>query len=215
MGCSAALFLGLYACNKDNAVSPSSSSAARSASTNTAKTKKDSLTTVADLPATITSYISTNYAGATIKEAGKTTMGTYLVGIEVNSIFKLLVFKADGTFEKELSPTGHGRGGHKHGDSVAHDSTHHAFPKDSTHHAYPKDSIRHAGPGKITVVATADLPTTLTSYISANYAGATIKQAGKESGSGDYVVYLTTADSKNVILLFSSDGTFKKAVTRR
>ena len=107
MGCSAALFLGLYACNKDNAVSPSSSSAARSASTNTAKTKKDSLTTVADLPATITSYISTNYAGATIK------------------------------------------------------------------------------------------------------------QAGKESGSGDYVVYLTTADSKNVILLFGSDGTFKKAVTRR
>lgn len=217
MGCSAALFLGLYACNK-YAVSPTTNSnAARTASTDTTKTGKDSLTAVAvtDLPATITTYISTNYAGATIKEAGKTTKGTYLVGIEVNSLFKLLVFKADGTFEKELSPM-HGRGrGHHHGDSTAHDSTHHAFPKDSTHHAFPKDSTHHVGPGKVTVVATADLPAAITSYISTNYAGSTIKQAAKEGTSGDYLVYITTADKKPVILAFSSAGAFIKVVKRR
>jgi hypothetical protein len=54
------------------------------------------------LPAAITSYISTTYAGAEIKQAGKNAAGEYFVGILVDSKIKVLLFKADGTFNKEL-----------------------------------------------------------------------------------------------------------------
>ncbi|MCF0058265.1 hypothetical protein [Dyadobacter sp. CY356] len=57
---------------------------------------------VADLPATITSYITTTYAGAEIKKAGTNADEQYFVGIVIDSKVKVLLFNADGTFNKEL-----------------------------------------------------------------------------------------------------------------
>ena len=57
---------------------------------------------VSALPAAITSYISTTYAGAEIKQAGTNAAGEYFVGILVDAKVKVLLFKADGTFNKEL-----------------------------------------------------------------------------------------------------------------
>jgi hypothetical protein len=229
--CVAALVVGMNACNK-SAIDPDSSSAARNGVTSTSATGPHSLTTVdaASLPAAITTYISTNYAGATIKEALKGPEGNYAVAVTVNSEVKLLLFKADGTFVKEVA----GRPGRTPGDSVRHhapgDSLHHHAPGDSAHHPkpvtgdsahHPKpvtgDSAHHprpAGGGPAsTTIATSSLPAAITTYINTNYAGATINRAGQDKKTGDYVVLITTTDNKRIGLLFGSDGTFKKALT--
>lgn len=227
--CVAALAVGLNACNKSS-VDPDSDSAARHGVVSTSATGPHSLTTVdaASLPASITTYISTNYAGATIKEALKGPEGNYAVAITVNGVVKLLLFKADGTFVKEVA----GRPGPAPGDSARHhapgDSAHHHMPGDSAHHHAPGDSIRHprpvagdsahhprpggGGPAS-TTVAVSSLPAAITAYINTNYAGAAINRADQDKKTSDYVVLITTANKKRVALLFGSDGTFKKALT--
>ena len=57
---------------------------------------------ISALPASITSYINTTYAGAVIKLVGTNVAGEYFVGILVNSKIKVVLFNADGTFSKEL-----------------------------------------------------------------------------------------------------------------
>ena len=57
---------------------------------------------VSALPAAITAYVTSNYAGAEIKIAASNEAGEYFVGITVNDTVKLLLFNADGTFNKEL-----------------------------------------------------------------------------------------------------------------
>ncbi|WP_428661681.1 hypothetical protein [Runella sp.] len=83
-------------------------SAARSAATTDTITKqkcKGKLVeiTAADLPAAITAYINTNYAGAEIQFAGKDTAGQIVVGLKLaDGTHKGLIFNADGTFSKAL-----------------------------------------------------------------------------------------------------------------
>lgn len=206
--CMVALVVGLDACNQ-NSVDPATldGSARISSATSGTATGLHSLTLVdvSSLPAAITSYVSTNYAGATIKEAGKDGSGSYAVVISLNSTVKVLLFKADGTFVKELD----GRPRPMRGDS-----THHATPGDSTHHHMRGDTTHRPKPGSagigLTDVATSSLPTAITSYVSTNYAGATVDKAGQEKKSGDYVVIITASAGKHIVLLFGSDGTFKK-----
>ncbi|WP_338871123.1 PepSY-like domain-containing protein [Spirosoma sp. SC4-14] len=227
--CMAALVLSLNACNH-NAVDPSSTdgSARSSGVVSGTATGPGSLTSVdvSTLPSAITTYINTNYAGATIKEAGTDPKGNYVVIITLNNELRLLAFKADGTFIKELKG-GKGRPmpgdslHHPKGDSLHHprhapgDSLHHPpMPGDSLHHPHG-DSLHHKGPGpgaNVTVIAASDLPSAITTYINTNYAGATIEQAAKDNASSDYIVLIKTSDSKRVLLLFGSDGTFKKAI---
>jgi hypothetical protein len=57
---------------------------------------------ISALPAAVTTYISTSYAGAEIKQAGTNADGEYFVGILSDGKIKVLLFKADGTFNKEL-----------------------------------------------------------------------------------------------------------------
>jgi hypothetical protein len=54
------------------------------------------------LPSAITNYITTSYAGATIKLAGTNDAGEYFVGILLDDKVKILLFNADGSFNKEL-----------------------------------------------------------------------------------------------------------------
>ncbi|WP_026464305.1 hypothetical protein [Adhaeribacter aquaticus] len=64
---------------------------------------------VADLPATITGYISTNYAGATLVKAFKNGEGNYLVAIQnTESTVMGLAFDAAGTFTAEVTMKGKG-----------------------------------------------------------------------------------------------------------
>ncbi|GAB3808273.1 hypothetical protein GCM10028819_46970 [Spirosoma humi] len=222
--CVAALVVSLNACNR-NSVDPDTAdaSARLGGVVSTSLTGPHNLTVVeaATLPAAITTYITTNYAGATIKEALKDEKGNFLVAITVNSTLKLLQFKADGTFVKVVE----GRPGRPPRDSANH------VPSDSAHHprhphgdslSHPKppkaDSANHPRPGKgpdVTTVAVSNLPAAITSYINTTYAGATIDKAVQEKMSGNYLVAITTADKKRVALLFGSDGTFKKAVAGR
>lgn len=57
---------------------------------------------VSALPASITSYVTSNYADGEIKIAATNEAGEYFVGIIINDSVKLLLFNADGTFKKEL-----------------------------------------------------------------------------------------------------------------
>jgi len=76
------------------------------------------------------------------------------------------------------------------GDSTASDTTHH----------------RH-GKHKVTEIEVSALPAAITSYISTNYAGATIDRAGTLE-DGSYVVKITKADATSVGLKFDSAGAF-------
>jgi len=67
--------------------------------------------------------------------------------------------------------------------------------------------------GKLTEVATADLPVAVTDYINANYAGSEIKYAAKDQ-SGKIVVALTLTDGTAKGLLFNADGTFKEELAQ-
>ncbi len=57
---------------------------------------------VADLSAAIAGYVSTNYAGATIKRAGTNEAGETFVLLATGNQPAVLVFNADGTFNKVL-----------------------------------------------------------------------------------------------------------------
>jgi hypothetical protein len=176
--------LFLASCNKQD-VSPTSTlddmfssmqaSAARTAAVNDTVTKgkcKGNLTSVdpATLPATVISYINTNYAGATIKFAGKDAKGQYVVGVSVNSVETGLLFDANGAFVQKLE--------------------------------------RYGSKAKLTEVTIADLPANVSAYVTANYAGYTIKRAGKDA-DGSYLVGIDNGTGHKV-LKFDATGAFKE-----
>lgn len=161
--------------NSDDVFSAIEASAARTAAVNDTVTKgkcKGKLTSVdiATLPATITTYINANYAGSTIKFAGKDEKGQYVVGVSLNSVETGLLFDANGAFVQTL-----------------------------TH--YGKKA-------KLTEVAVADLPASVGTYVTANYAGYTIKKAGKDA-DGNLIVGLSDGTNHKA-LKFDSAGVFKE-----
>ncbi|GHB56912.1 hypothetical protein [Persicitalea jodogahamensis] len=91
------------------------------------------------------------------------------------------------------------------------DGTHKGLIFDSTG-AFVKELSHYSKRAKLTEVAVADLPASVSAYVVANYAGAEIKRAGT-NGAGEYFVMLSTAD-KPVVLLFNADGTFGKALEK-
>lgn len=138
---------------------------------------RDSLTQVAvtALPAAITNYINTNYAGATINVAAQDPNRGYVVMITLNSQRKTLVFDLNGAFVQEV--------------------------------------VRGLK-GNYTAIDASTLPANVTSYITTNYAGATIKVAGKNT-TGQYKVVIQTTDNRLVELTFAADGTFVQARSGR
>lgn len=65
----------------------------------------------------------------------------------------------------------------------------------------------------ITRITTTDLPATITSAISASYAGATVDYAAKDD-AGNFLVALTQNSARKT-LLFNADGTFNKELALR
>lgn len=196
LGLVALLGLGLYACEQNpSVVDPTSESSTSNARLLLADSSgfhcRDSLTKidVATLPATVKTYISTAYAGSTIEYAAQDDKSNFLVAITQNQERKTLLFNADGSFNKELALRpgkggSHGKPGKGRG---------------------PKDSL--------TQIAPASLPAAITTYITANYAGATIEVAAKDDTRG-YLVMITQ-NSERKTLLFNTDGTFSQEVQRK
>ncbi len=138
---------------------------------------RDSLAKVAvsALPAAITSYITTNYASATINGAVNDPDRGYIVMITQNGQRKSLLFDTTGKFVQEI--------------------------------------VRGLG-RNYTRIETSALPASVTSYISTNYAGSTIRAAGKSS-TGQFKVIVQPSNGGIVELLFAADGTFVQAHRRR
>lgn len=191
----------LYGCNRNEqvqSITPDSDSAI--ATTSTARLASDSsgffckrkITRIAvtDLPAAVTNYISATYAGATVEYAAKDDTGNFLVAITQNDEAKALLFNADGTFNEELAIKA---GGGKHGGRGG-------------------KGREHGSKGNLEQIALTDLPAAITSYITANYAGAELKTAAKDSTRG-YLVMIVVSDQSKT-LLFNTDGTFNKEVTK-
>jgi len=140
------------------------------------KGNRDSLNkiAVASLPAAITSYITTNFASATINAAVNDPDRGYIVMITQADGRKALLFTTSGAFVQEI--------------------------------------VR--GFKDYTLIKTSELPASVTSYISTNYAGSTIKVAGKSS-TGQFKVLIQTANSGPAELLFAADGTFVQINRRK
>lgn len=136
-----------------------------------------SVIAIADLLPAITTYINTNYAGATITTAHSESDGSFdvLLKIADGSIVKLN-FKADGSFVSAKALKANGN--HKHD----HNNNH-------------------------TPVVIADLLPAITTYITSNYAGATITSSHKES-DGSFDVFVTTASGAKLNINFSASGGF-------
>ena len=157
----------------DDVLASVEASAARTAALNDTVTKgkcKGKLTSIdiATLPATITTYINTNYAGSTIKFAGKDEKAQTVVGVSLNNVETGLLFDANGVFVQAL----------------AH---------------YGKKA-------KLTEVDITTLPASVGTYVTANYAGYTIKKAGKDA-DGNLLVGLKN-DTTHKVLKFDSAGKF-------
>ncbi|GAB3891507.1 hypothetical protein GCM10028803_03390 [Larkinella knui] len=193
----------LYGCNQsqqsvspDSDLSISATSTARLSSDSSGFFCRKKVTKIAvtDLPAAVSSYITSKYAGATIDYAAKDDTGNFLVAITQNGEPKALLFNADGTFSEELAlkggPDGRGPGG-----------------KGGPHGKGPGGKN-----GSLEQIAVADLPATITSYITTNYAGAELKTAVKDSTRGYLVMIVVSNQAKT--LLFNPDGTFNKEVAK-
>jgi hypothetical protein len=66
----------------------------------------------------------------------------------------------------------------------------------------------------LTEVAVSELPASITSYISTNYAGASVERAGKVDNS-TYTVHVKKADGTSVGLLFDASGNFVLAKSHK
>lgn len=121
---------------------------------------------ISALPANVTSYISSNYSGATIDKAAVSDSGKYSVRITfADSTHKGLLFDANGNFISEHTGKGKGPDGEK--------------------------------------IDPASLPSTITDYITANYAGSEIKGAHLTT-DGKYGVLVKKSDSTMVLLGFDA-----------
>lgn len=182
----------LWSCNQNQTVSPEAdSSAARLSSDSTGFFCRDSLTKIdaTALPATVTAYISASYTSATVNYAAKDDAGNFLVAITQNNDRKALLFNADGTFNRELSLRGGGKG---HGG------------KGHGHRGGGRDSL-----SKVAITA---LPAAITSYITTNFASATITAAALDATRGYLVMLLENGTRRT--LLFNTDGTFTQEIVR-
>ncbi|HWB25891.1 MAG TPA: PepSY-like domain-containing protein [Chitinophagaceae bacterium] len=154
---------------------------------------RDSISASA-LPDSITAYLNANYSGYTFNKAFavKDTTGTvvnYVVIIFFNNKPVGLLFDANGSFVNVLEQREpgdmHGPGWHPGGRFCNRDSLH-------------QDTV-----------ALTDLPTAITSYMSANYAGDTLLKASRDIDSGYIII---SANNGLYATVFTSSGSFVKRV---
>lgn len=214
----AALFTAvLSSCNKDvsstgttstTSTSTTSTSAVIAVAATTAAGESDSVyvvqqcdsshhrdsVSVSALPAAITNYLDTSYTGYTFGKAftvkdSAGTINNYVVIIYYNGKPVALLFDAQGNFvqvleqreDRDMHDKGWHKGGRFHNRDGLHGDT----------------------------VALGNLPSVITSYITANYHTDTLLKAFKTADSG-YVVI--SANGGLYATVFSADGSFVKRV---
>ncbi len=96
------------------------------------------------------------------------------------------------------------------------DSTKHFHSDSLKKHVRPDSTKGHSRPdsvkgSKLTKVEVSALPTAITGYITATYAGYEIKEAAKNE-EGLYYVAIASTDTRR-LLVFNADGTFKEEKT--
>jgi len=89
------------------------------------------------------------------------------------------------------------------------DNTHRGLLFDASGNFLKEFSGKSHGGTQIEIAA---LPAKITSYITANYANATIKNA-RQSADGKYGVLIVNADETKTLLGFDTDGTFLNVLT--
>ena len=77
-----------------------------------------------------------------------------------------------------------------------------------------KEELVRRSRGNFTKIDVATLPAAVTSYVSTNYAGSTISQAGKNT-AGQFVVVVKPASGREVALLFAADGKFIQVLSQK
>ncbi|WP_373515993.1 hypothetical protein [Persicitalea sp.] len=77
---------------------------------------------------------------------------------------------------------------------------------------FVKELSHYRKHAKLTEVAIADLPASVSAYVVANYTGAEMKRAGTNE-AGEHFVMLSTAGAP-VVLLFNADDTFNKVLEK-
>ncbi|WP_338868749.1 PepSY-like domain-containing protein [Spirosoma sp. SC4-14] len=227
------LTLSLAACQKDNNSPAPDDATARIATTTGGKLM---VVSPDKLPDAIKTYIQNQYASATIRQAGKGPRGNYAVLVDQNGTETVLFFKADGSFKTEHTlkvkslgasalPTLANTYIQKHYPNAAirrvaqgprgnygvllqSGNTYEllVFTKNGV---FLKQIDRASG-GKL--IETSELPSAITTYITSNYAGATIKQAG-QGPKGNYGIVIEIG-GKRKALIFDQTGTFLKEVSR-
>jgi hypothetical protein len=150
-----------------------------SSSAETSATTTYEVVAAAALPTTITSYITSKYAGATTTEVNLLSNGTYVayVALSAGTSTKTSTLAKTSAVTAKLSFTAKG--------TLVSAKTE-------------------------TPIAIADLLPAITTYITTNYSGATIKVAHSETG-GSFDVLITAADGSKIKLNFAADGTFESA----
>lgn len=187
---------GLYSCNSDNqAVEPDEEilGQARMGAQASGQNSGSAVTpvSVSALPAAITTYITSKYAGYTAHKAAKSADGSFLVVIKnAAGEHKALSFGATGAFQQEVAFMG-GRKG-----------------KDHNRPGGPHER----GPKSFSAIDVASLPAAITSYVTSKYASSTISGAA-QNAEKLYVVFVKTPTSK-ILLEFNADGTFKQEIVR-
>lgn len=185
---------GLYSCNSENpAVEPEEEilGQARMGAQASGQNSGSAVTPVlvSALPAAITTYIASKYAGYTAHKAAKSADGSFLVVIKnAAGEHKALTFGADGAFKQEVAFMG-GR-------------------KDHNRPGGPHER----GPKSFTAIDVASLPAAITSYVTSKYASSTISGAA-QNAEKLFVVFVKTTTGK-VLLEFNADGTFKQEIVR-
>lgn len=188
----------MTSCNK-TAVAPADvTSTSTDANARSAADSAKNSVAVTALPAAITSYVTANYAGATISKAHTTKDGGYHVLITKADATKAkLEFTAAGVFVKESTgkdggkggPKGAGKGGNKGGTKTTN-----------------------------VAVTQANLLPAISTYLNANYAGYTFGNAYSEADSAgkivNYDVNITVGTVKYHVV-FDAAGAFVSVKTKK
>jgi hypothetical protein len=185
------LVLTLASCSEQSNITPSDSTIASSARETGTDSSKKNVTKVAvtqaNLLASISTYLTTNYAGYTFvnaySEAVSGTIVYYDVNITLNSVPYHVVFSATGVFVKVGSS---GKGNGKVEQTIA-------------------------------AVAQADLLAAIKTYLTTNYAGYTFINAYSETSNSTLTGYDVniTYNGVNYHVTFDATGVFKSVGTRK
>ena len=179
---------------------------------NSTSTSTDQTIAVSSLPTTITDYVANNYPAETISSVLKVSNSTATYIVSLNTLEEL-AFTGTGNFLGDGTKFHHGGGCDSTGFIVG-DSTWHPGEDSLGHHGHHGGHGGHNGhgePGSGNIISLDSLPTALTDFLTANYAGYTAQHAEKDTVCQFGAVIELMLEKQGIEplkLFFTTDGTF-------